>query len=315
MNPRGGTVAAVRRQDHSAASANCSVVITAHDESEELQRTLRSLHRSSRASHELILVDDGTSQPLSVPPGTDHVLRHERRAGVAASRHEAALLASGDVIAFADAHQRFTRDCYDSCAAVAIQRQAVVSPTVRGFGWLDSRFYGARFRLCPEHGYFKADWITKKPRAILTEHTSLKGPGYCIPRDLYLRLAWSPLLRGWGGSEAWITLKAFFQRIPILYLRGPIAYHRFRKKFPYKVTWDEIWRNQALLARVVFDERTWRHYWLPELFAAHLSPKVIAEMDSPAVVAEHEAFQPQKSRPDREFWEVLLGQDVPPQLA
>jgi hypothetical protein len=141
--------------------------------------------------------------------------------------------------------------------------------------------------------------------------TSLKAPAYAIPRSIYERVHWIEALRGWGGSEAAVSLKAFFTGIDILHLHGPLAKHRFRRSFPYETTWEEVWRNQALIARVCFEERTWYDYWLPQVFAGHLSKEALAELESVDVTAEQRAFCAIKSRSDREFWTELLRQTEP----
>jgi hypothetical protein len=66
-----------------------------------------------------------------------------------------------------------------------------------------------------------------------------------------------------------------------------------------------------LIARVCFDDRTWERHWRPAVFHGNLTPEALREMDSPQVLAEHEAFQAVKTRPDREFWRGLLLQPEP----
>jgi hypothetical protein len=66
----------------------------------------------------------------------------------------------------------------------------------------------------------------------------------------------------------------------------------------YSTTWEDIWRNQAIIARVCFDEATWFGYWLPLLFAPHLSDEARAAVESAEVLAEHRAFASRKVRSD-----------------
>ena len=79
-------------------------------------------------------------------------------------------------------------------------------------------------------------------------------------------------------------------------------------------SWAGVWRNNALIARVCFDDRTWARYWLPEVFLENLSDDVLHELDSPAVSDEREAFMALKVRPDREFWRGLLRIPEPKSL-
>lgn len=158
---------------------------------------------------------------------------------------------------------------------------------------------------------FGAEWKLTRPRKNISPVNSLRAPAYVIPASIYPKVAWSPLLRGWGGSEACVSLKAFFTGVPILHLCGPIAYHKFKTKFHYPVTWDEIWRNHALIARICFSERTWYDYWLPKIFEPHLNETVQREMDSAEVREEQRAFQKLKVRSDHEFWTRLVFRAVP----
>lgn len=201
--------------------------------------------------------------------------------------------------------------CLDQCSAIAKRRKSIVTPILQDFGECSSLIYGAKFVMGKSGPPFGAEWKLTKPRKKISTVNSLRAPAYVIPASLYPKVAWSPLLRGWGGSEACVSLKAFFTGVPILHLCGPIAYHKFKSKFHYPVTWDEIWRNHALIARICFSERTWYDYWLPKIFEPHLNDSVQREMESDAVRDEQRAFQKLKVRPDHEFWTHLVFRAVP----
>ncbi len=290
-----------------------SVVITAHNEGDELLRTIESVRSNTRQLCEIVLVDDGSTDGSCerIESTGVKVIRHQRRIGVAYSRHEAVRQTTGNVLCFLDAHQRVTKGCIDECARIALADDAIVSPQLRGLSNTSEPLYGSTFRLCPKNGFFSATWVLDRPSERITKFSALRGPGYVIPRNLYDDVAWSGLLRGWGGSEASIGLKAFFLGVDILYLRDVAAYHLFRRTFPYKTSWDEIWRNQALIARVCFDDRTWYKYWLPALFEKHLSTQARRDLESDELLAEHEAFQAKKIRLDSEFWTDLLHVEPP----
>ena len=292
-----------------------SIVITAHNEGEEVRRTLESIQANTTGPYEILLVDDGSTDGCC--DGLEfeqvQVIKHSERVGIAYSRNEASRRARGDALAFLDAHQRLSPECLDHCVATALKHQAIVWPDVRGLedrGWTG---HGAFFRLCKQRGYFNADWNKRTPRDDVSRITSLIVPGYVMPRAIYEKVFWIDSLRGWGASEPAVTLKAFFQDVDILHLCGHMARHFFRKgrEIPYSASWESVWRNHALVARICFDDRTWYEYWLPKVFYKHLSSAVRYELESPAVVAEHEAFLAHKKRPDREFWRGLLRIEEP----
>ena len=167
--------------------------------------------------------------------------------------------------------------------------------------------YGASFTVCKEFGYFSGRYRTNRPRDEVTRISGLRAPGYLIPRSVYQKVRWIAGLRGWGATDYGVALKAFFADVDILHVNAGATEHLFRTAIPYETTWDGVWRNHALLARVCFDDRTWQRYWLPAVFRAKLSEETIEEMNSPAVLAEHEEFLAIKARPDREFWRGLAA--------
>jgi glycosyltransferase involved in cell wall biosynthesis len=294
-------------------SPTISVIVTTHNEGQELARTLASVRCNTRHLCEIIVVDDGSQDGScdAIADGCVRVIRHDRRIGVAFSRDEGSRAARGDVLCYLDAHQRVGRGCLDRCARAALDQRAITCPDLRGFEWIGWRRHGAEFELCPRHGYFSARWRQWFSRRGITRVTGLRAPPYLIPRSLYALVAWSPSLRGWGASEASMVVKSFFTGIGILHLTGPVARHRFQRRAAYGTTWEDVWRNQAIIARVCFDDATWFGYWLPEVFVSRLSPQARAAVESDEVVAEHREFARRKIRSDRQFWTELVGQAPP----
>lgn len=270
-----------------------SVIITAYNEGGELRRTIASVRENTHQPREIVVVDDGsTDGSCDNLKGDDlKVVRHEERLGVAPSRNDGCDAASGDTFAFLDGHQRLSDGCLDRCAEAACEHNAIVWPDVRGLkdrGWTG---HGASMQLCEKHGYFNARWHRRDPGQTLTPISTLVVPGYVMPRNVYDRVRWIPQLRGWGASEAAITVKAFFLGIPVFHLCGPLARHYFRKQIPYSTPWEGVWRNHALVARVCFEERTWFDRWLPNVFERHMTDAIRRDLESPEVLAEYEAFQ------------------------
>jgi glycosyltransferase involved in cell wall biosynthesis len=290
-----------------------SAVITAHNEGDEVRRTIESIRSSASVALETVLVDDGSTDGCCELNGEDRrvrLVRHEKRLGIAASRHEASLLAKGKVIAYFDGHQRTDGDSIDQCARLALARNSIVCPDVCDFDDED-RLHGAYFSHFPDRRVFTAEWKMRAPRGGLGRVSSLKAPAYFIPKSVYPLVHWPCELRGWGGSEAAVSLKAFFTGIDILHLCGPLIRHQFKKQFHYEVGWSEVWRNQAIIARICFEERTWYDYWLPHVFEANLSDDVKKELESSLIRAEQQEFAKLKVRHDDEFWTRLVFRNVP----
>lgn len=290
-----------------------SIVITAFNEGDEVRRTVDSVWENTPSPHEIILVDDGSTDGCCEREVSRvRLVRHPRRIGVAFSRNSGCQFAQGDVLAFLDAHQRVNPGCLDACAALARDSGGIVWPAVRNFGDDDRTGYGADLVLSPKGGYFDGRWRSTPPAEEITPITTVICPGYVMSRAAYVRVRWIDALRGWGASEPAIAIKAFFAGIPILHFRAPHAWHLFRKKMPYEVPWPVAWRNHALVARVCFSEQTWRKHWLPNVFQGLLTPQAALDIESPGVRAEHERFQAIKVRRDRQFWTDVLRTDPPP---
>jgi glycosyltransferase involved in cell wall biosynthesis len=305
---------AVRHRQRSEPLA--SVIITAHNEGAEVLRTIQSVEANTRSAVEFIVVDDGSTDGCceNLTRERLRVIRHDRRIGVAFSRNAGALVARGEVLVFLDGHQRVSAGCIERSATVALSKRAIVCPDVRTLHNRSAIGHGAFFRLGGDGSPFTATWNTRRSGHRLTKITSLRAPGYFVPRKLFEELRWISQLRGWGGSEAAMALKAFFLGIDILHLCGPVARHLFRRKFQYTVDDEEVTRNHALIARVCFDDWTWFEHWLPRVFDGRLSDQTIRDLEAPDVVREREEFMKLKRRPDREFWLGLLRRDEPENL-
>jgi glycosyltransferase involved in cell wall biosynthesis len=293
-----------------------SVIITVHNEKVELAQTVRSVIENTAHLHEIIVVDDGSVDGSCDAVETDRVsmIQNVRRIGIGFSRHKGSMAAGGDVLCYLDAHQRVSRGCLDECAKLALHAGAITCPAIRDFGFLRWRLHGADFELCPQRGYFSARWRQRFAWRAVSQVSGLRAPAYLIPRSLYERVAWSPHLRGWGASEACVGVKAFFTGTRILQLSRVVSRHRFLRESHYPVSWHEVYRNQAIIARICFDDDTWRRYWLPLVFAEHLTEEVRESLDSHEVLIEHHEFQRQKVRPDREFWTDLAGLAPPSEV-
>jgi len=298
---------------HESGEPSVSVVITTHNEGGELHRTLRSVIDNTRSLREVLVVDDGSDDGscTHIPHDCVRVIRHETRIGVARSRDEGSRAASGNVLCYLDGHQRVSTGCLDRCAHVALSRQAIVCPDIKDYNFLGWRMHGADFQLCPENGYFSARWRQWFTLPGIRPVTALRAPPYLVPRALYPDVAWSNALRGWGASESSLVLKSFFLGIGILHFAGPLSHHRFQKQFPYATSWDDVWRNHAIIARVCFDDATWFGHWLPRVFQGHLTEDAQATIEGPEVQREHADFLAKKVRNDRQFWTELLRTSPP----
>lgn len=87
------------------SSAILSVIVPVHEGADFLSRSLPALAASSARDFECIVIDDGSSEPLSLPLDDERfrILRLEVKGGPARARNHGAVCARGDVLVFFDA--------------------------------------------------------------------------------------------------------------------------------------------------------------------------------------------------------------------
>ena len=118
-----------------------------------------------------------------------------------------------------------------------------------------------------------------RARQSITKISSLRAAGYSVPRNLFDALRSISQLRGWGGSEAAIALKAFFLGIDICTSAARWLGITLGPSFN---TASPIWRSRGFTPSSLacaFDDSTWFEYWLPRVFEGCLSPETIDELD------------------------------------
>lgn len=299
-----------------------SIIITSYNEGRYLNATLRSI-RQNTSDYEVILVDDGSDDGSCEPGALDgpvaKVIRMVERTGIASSRNVGAHHAKGDCLAFLDGHHLLSEGCLNLCAVEALQRRAIVYPCIRGLEDHNWTGHGAVMRQQDgkKCGLFGAAWKNRAARDKLSRCSTFVVPGYVMSRETFEVVRWIDGLLGWGASEPAITVKAFFADVSLLHLCGPLCRHYFRPgtKIPYDAPWTQVATNHALVARVCFEEATWRDYWIPQVFRRWLSPEDLESLEAESVKRQHEAFRLVKQRPDREFWRGLILTDFPEGVA
>jgi GT2 family glycosyltransferase len=80
-----------------------SVVVTHYEQPEQLARTLHALGRQSLPPHEVVVADDGSAEPPSVPDGVTLVRQPDLGFRAAAARNLGARATTGEVLVFLDA--------------------------------------------------------------------------------------------------------------------------------------------------------------------------------------------------------------------
>jgi len=76
-------------------------------------RTVESVRENTRHPFEIVVIDDGSTDGScdKLNGANLKIVRHEERIGVAPSRNDGGAIATGEVVAFLDVHQRLSDGC------------------------------------------------------------------------------------------------------------------------------------------------------------------------------------------------------------
>ena len=289
-----------------------SFVITARAESPEvLGRTVDEL-RATTASvdREIIVVDDGTSVPVTGLAREVRILRHDAPMGSALSRREGCAASTGDILVVLDAHMTFEPGWLTRMLE-HVASGALLCAAYWDYERTVSACYGADLEWCGERDYARGRFPgfhgvprTEDPGAGATDVPMLLGACYMMLRTSYELLGgYSPLFRVWGAEEQDLSIRAWASGLAVRCVADARVGHLTRRAFPYPVSYDEVEFNQLAMIQSIFDWRTIRaveEHFMP------LSPAVRAWLESADVASWRRTIQRAKCRDDRELFAHLI---------
>jgi len=281
-----------------------SAILPARQEGDQVLATCQSFRDAG--VDEIIVIDDASTDNSchNLPA---KVITNEKSLGVGRTRNQGAAIALGDVLIFADAHERasdlrnFSQAARDNCAIICASVQPLRETGSNGPGgkklWTG---YGAKLKV--DKAAYKDGWILHKPKERLTPIIALIGACYAMSRETFERIGGWINTKQWGYNEQALSLKAWFCNIPLLIDRDTIIQHQFKRRFKYPCSVSGSQLNRYHVHSVIFDENTMQELWLPRFRLAYGDKvhakglKVIEE-----VKEEAEAFKKIKQRTDKEF--------------
>jgi len=296
-------------------AATVSFILAVRDEPDELLRaTLEGLLRTSDGyQREIVLVDDCSVAPLQIELPDILVVRNAEPIGSARSRRTGASFASGDVLSFLDPHMSFAPDWLDKMMAHVDSGDLLCS------AWWDYELtrchcWGADFRWCGDRDYasgrcpgFDFRHRTVSPGDGVAEVPMLIGANYMMLRSSYERIGgFSPFFRTWGRLEQDLCLRAWIVGVGVKCVTDARVGHFSRKKFPYRVCWEDIEFNQLATVRTAFEESTARQ--LEHLIQPLAQVK--KSLDETNFNAWRDSIQDRRVITDRELFEKLVP-DLP----
>lgn len=292
-----------------------SFIIAVRDEPDEfLDATLEGLLRTSNSyRREIVLVDDCSIVPIQIELPDILVVRNAEPIGSARSRRTGASFASGDVLSFLDPHMTFAPDWLDKMMAHVDSGELLCS------AWWDYELtrchcWGADFCWCGDRDYasgrcpgfdFRHRTVFPGDRAV--EVPMLIGANYMMLRSSYERIGgFSPFFRTWGRLEQDLCLRAWIVGVGVKCVTNARVGHFSRKKFPYKVSWEDIEFNQMVTVRTAFEEST-----SSQLERLMQPPGQVKNwLDETDFNAWRESIQSRRVITDRELFERLIP-DLP----
>lgn len=275
-------------------SMRISVCIPARREPpEELVRTVNSFRKGG--ADEILVTDDGsTDHPVRDDCGADRILRHPLPIGVAASRNELLAAATGNVIAYSDAHCHIV-DPSDllAWAAQAYTSEALHCAVCGSYDNPDAWYYGFAYR------WIGACFDLTANRAPTERPAGPFGSVYAAARWTWNRLGgWLPT-RGYGYNEQSLGFVCHLTDTPILVDPSFRIRHQFRtgKQFRYEQPDGTTFlANQILAHRLIFGDDLFRSIFLPAAQAKRYTRAIALatewlDADSGALPARYEALR------------------------
>ncbi|TWT62897.1 glycosyltransferase [Rubinisphaera italica] len=256
-----------------------SILIAAHNEGDNLLRTVKSCKESIHdLDYEIVIADDASSdhaveEVLARFPEIQ-VVRHATRKGASPTKHATTTLASGDVFVFLDGHTKPTPGAIARLVedVQLHEGRAIVVPAI---AQLDQRTWENSSHLIG-YGYgmnvasMKTYWLARSEMRTRTtagrlffESPSLIGCCFAMHRDLYAEiLGMDSDMQQWGVEDLDLGMKAWLFDAPVLTDAEVVIGHRFRRTFDnFTVVHAHILANELRFARKHFEDRAWKQ-WL-----------------------------------------------------
>jgi GT2 family glycosyltransferase len=263
-----------------------SIIIAAHNEGEELVKTVEScVATAAGLDYEIVVVDDASSDGMPELVARRfapvRLYRQAPRQGVSPTKHHGAGQARGDLFIFLDGHTKPEPGALHQLlrAVEDTAGQAVITPRIVA---LDvRRWENATAQV--GHGYafdlatLDARWVPlgemrKSPlgRGNLFESAALIGCAFAVRRAVYDRVwGFDAQMRFWGVEDLDFSLKCWLLGHPILHHPGIVIGHRFQDAFTtYSVPWEHILVNQLRMAYKNYTHGVWSA-WLDAARVRH----------------------------------------------
>lgn len=238
-----------------SAALSVSIVVPTHNEGERLTQTVAGLTATAPPEHEVIVVDDfstddSISQLRQSHPGV-RVVRPPQRLGPPLAKNFGARFAAGDCILWSDAHITAEPGWAQAFAGLlADPRTGAVGPAVAAQQNAASVGYGLHWK----NAALDVEWLHRsddQPYPVPIVSSLFMG----MRREVFEATGgFDPGLIRWGGGEMELSFRLWGLGYECRVAPHSRVSHLFRSRFPYRVSAAEVLHNLIRVAVVHFDE-------------------------------------------------------------
>ena len=259
-----------------------SVCIASQNEGVNLLATIGCVLQSKRPPDEIIVVDDCSIKPETVPDGVK-LWRSLSRLGSGPSKQRSSELASGDVIVILDAHTRPAIDWLDVLIE-ELERspKAVLCPVSIGIeSNTNFRGCGATLNIDGD-GFWKPRWLldfSKTPHTVCVP--SVCGGCYAMTRETLDHVGgYAPCYDGYGCEEEFLSIRAWLVGRECKVVPRCVVGHYYNRSFLRGTAdgqaerWWEQSFNRHVAAMTCFEDG---------VYDATYRPRLLKSCDDPAM--------------------------------
>ncbi len=243
-----------------------TVVITALNEGELLDATLKSIRETAGDDIPIIVVDDASDEDSGKEYCKAAGARYHRNAerqGVAGSRDVGVGLSETAFNLIIDGHMRFHHDDWQRKMVRAIEehprslfctRCATFDEQARHIGsgaYLD---FGNRWEM------LNPKWNRERFTESLVEISCVLGASYLISTEYYKKLRGLAGLQVYGMDETFLSLKVQLEGGRCRLINDLCIDHWFRKEAPYEADWVSLLYNKGYIIKTLLPDEMQSRY-------------------------------------------------------
>ena len=247
-----------------------SVCITCRYDQEETNATIRSIRETAGDLPEVVVLDDGSDQPLLLDDKNVVFRTVHGRAGVGPARHIAATMASRKHLLIIDAHMRFEPGWYEralerlessddtlwGCTCVHLNAENMqMKPESKTYNGATLNFFGPNKNKPHLMQFIEPVWIPKERHPANNDVIPcVLGAAYFMPRSLFFKIGGMRMLRHWGSSEPYLSLKVWLAGGECRQMTDVRIGHQFRTATTYTYKIAATLYNKLMIAATLFPE-------------------------------------------------------------